>query len=402
MYIETFEGSWLRHPFWRSRFLLTRPEDLTRLLDSDVSGVIIDDDKGLGLPGEQAEGAKPASQPCELPPPIARKNCPSSSDRSSSYADERTRAVKVVNQSKKVMRNVFDGARLGKAVRSADVLSVVDDISASLGRNSMALINVARLKSKDEYTYLHSVAVCALMVNLARHIGIGEEQTRELGLAGLLHDIGKMTVPSPILNKPGHLSDEEFAIVQSHPEKGFQLLGESCDIPDVALDVCRHHHEKVDGTGYPHRLRGDEITLAARMGAICDVYDALTSNRAYKDAWAPADAIAAMDGWPGQFDPDLLFRFMQSIAVYPVGMLVRLRSNRLALVLDNGRRASRPRVRAFYSTSDRQLIKPVDVVIADSLADDQIISREDPAHWAIPDWTALRANLDVQPKQMAA
>lgn len=387
MYIVRMEGSWFRHPFWRGRFLLDNPEDLTRLLDSDVPGLIIDETRGVGLPepAATAPASVPVSAPVRpKPAPSRLPQLPRTQDREKSYAEEKAEAAKLVTKSKKVMRHVFDSARLGKAVRCADVVGVVDDISASIRRNPLALLNVSRLKSKDEYTYLHSVAVCALMVALARQLKVHEFEIRELGLAGLLHDVGKMSVPSPILNKPGGLSDEEFAIVQSHPEKGFQLLQESEDIPDVALDVCRHHHEKIDGTGYPHRLKGDEISLAARMGAICDVYDALTSNRAYKDAWTPLDAISAMDSWDGQFDRDILFKFMQCVGVYPVGTLVRLRSNRLALTLDNGRRASRPRVRAFYSTVDREFIKPVDLEIADSFTADQIVEREDPALWGLP------------------
>jgi len=167
------------------------------------------------------------------------------------------------------------------------------------------------------------------------------------------------------------------------------------------MDVSLHHHEKVDGTGYPRRLSGEAISLAARMGAICDVYDALTSNRAYKAAWTPVEAIAAMAGWAGQFDRDLLFSFMQSIAVYPPGMLVRLRSNRLAVVLDNGPRASRPRVRAFYSTTDHELIQPMTLVIDDSWATDQIISEEAPEKWRIADWPAVQEKLAATPLSVA-
>lgn len=394
MFIVRLEGSWFRHPFWRTRFVLESPEDLTRLLDSDVTGVVIDEARGLGLPDPAlaAPSTAPAAAVVAKPKPPTRQPPQRIQpvERETSYAQEKAKATQLVTKSKKVMRHVFDAARLGKAVRSADVVGVVDEISASIRRNRLALVNVSRLKSKDEYTYLHSVAVCALMVALARQLRVSEFEVRDLGLAGLLHDIGKMSVPSLILNKPGGLSDEEFAIVQSHPEKGFQLLQESDDIPEIALDVCRHHHEKIDGTGYPERLRGQEISLAARMGAICDVYDALTSNRAYKDAWTPMEAISAMDSWQGQFDRALLFKFMQCVSVYPVGMLVRLRSNRLALTLDNGRRASRPRVRAFYSTIERELTKPVDLEIADSFTADQIVEREDPALWGLPDLTVLR------------
>jgi len=397
MYIHGFSGSWFRHPFWRTRFLLTDPTELARLRAADVAAVIIDVSKGAGP--EPEPGPDAASPPTRKAAARSTRQAePEAPEwmgelRQCSYAEEVERATRVMKHSKQVMKYVYDEARLGKAVRIADVRSIVNDISASIWRNSQALIGVTRLKSKDEYTYLHSVAVCALMVNLARHLRLDEVSVQQLGFAGLLHDIGKIAIPEAIINKPGSLSDEEFAIVRDHPARGYALLSEDAEVPDAALDVCRHHHEKMDGTGYPYGMAGEAISRAARMGAICDVYDALTSNRAYKQAWTPAEAVANMARWKGHFDPALLFAFMQSISVFPPGMLVRLRSNRLAVVLDNGKRASRPRVKAFYSAIEREEMPPEIVTIADSWANDQIISAEDPAAWGFADWEAKAAEL---------
>jgi HD-GYP domain-containing protein (c-di-GMP phosphodiesterase class II) len=395
MYVHALEGSWMHHPFWRTKFLLTKAEDVTAILDSRITGLVINLARGIG-PAAVAEPAAPVArapvrQVHLLERAIARA-LPVRTPQDHATRD-RAEATRLVNHSKRVMRGVFDAARLGKAVRAGDVVSIVDDISASIEHNAHALIGVTRLKSKDEYTYLHSVAVCALMVNLAKRLGLAPAIVHEMGLAGLLHDIGKMGVPVEVLNKPAQLDDDEFALVRAHPGHGAAMLARGEDIPALAIDVCLHHHEKIDGTGYPERLKGDEISLAARMGAICDVYDALTSNRSYKAAWAPAEAIGAMWGWDAQFDRALLFKFMQSIAVFPVGMLVRLRSNRLAVVLDNGRRASRPRVRAFFSTIERAPIDPIEVVITDSFVDDQIVGTEHPGNWGLADWEAQRDHL---------
>jgi putative nucleotidyltransferase with HDIG domain len=400
MYIHAFDGPWLRHPFWRSRFLLSSADDLTTLLESDVVTLVIDESRGvrLGIPEPAPSPARPrvtATPPREEPaaarPALITIKRPL--DRPCSVAEERDRATRVMTRSKRVIKGVFDDARLGKAIRSEDVAPLVEDISASVTRNAHALIGLTRLKSKDEYTYLHSVAVCALMVNLAKHLDLNPAEVHELGVAGLLHDVGKMAVPDLVLNKPSSLTDEEFAIVRTHPQQGYQMLKEGGGIPDLALDVCLHHHERVDGTGYPNKLHGDQISLAARMGAICDVYDALTSDRSYKNAWAPDEAIVRMHGWHGHFDPALLFKFMQSIAVFPFGMLVRLRSNRLGIVLENGRRASRPKVRAFFSTRERTVLPIEDVVIDDNLASDQILCEEDPAAWGFADWTVTSARV---------
>ena len=159
-----------------------------------------------------------------------------------------------------------------------------------------------RLKSKDDYTYLHSVAVCALMVALAKELGLSDEQVKQAGVAGLFHDIGKMAISSDVLNKPGALSDEEFGLVKGHPEKGHAILKASKEIDQVCLDVCLHHHEKVDGSGYPHKLKDDEISLFAKMGAVCDVDDAITSNRPYKAGWEPGISLQRMAHWTNHFD----------------------------------------------------------------------------------------------------
>jgi len=402
MYIHALDGSWFSHPFWRSRFLLSSPDDLTTLLDSDVVTLVIDESRGAPLmvpaPARPSattstRPAEPRVEPASQPVAIAVRR---SIDRPCSVAEERARATQVVNRSKRVIKALFAEARLGKAIRSEAIVPVVEEVSASVSRNAQALIGLTRLKTKDEYTYLHSVAVCALMVNLAKHLDLDHGQVHALGVAGLLHDVGKMAVPDLVLNKPSSLTDEEFAIVRTHPQQGHQLLLKAEDIPEAALDVCLHHHERVDGTGYPFKLKGDEISLAARMGAICDVYDALTSNRSYKSAWAPDEAVVKMRGWQGHFDPELLFKFMQSIGVFAPGMLVRLRSNRLGIVLENGQRASRPRVLAFFSTRDRTMLPGTEVVIDDSLANDQILSEEDPEAWGFADWTMMAEKILAQ------
>ena len=402
MFVHAMEGSWLRHPFWRKRFLLDSQHDLQRLLDSDIPGVIIDDERGI-TPGPAAVLASSASSTGRKP--IARRLTEEEFRSGSrapripveatcSVAEETERARTIVTRSKRAVMKMFGEARMGHAIELADVGPMVEEIAASVARNPSALINVARLKSKDEYTYMHSVAVCALMINLARTLELNELLVRELGMAGLLHDLGKMAVPDPVLNKPGKLTEEEYAVVRKHPERGYDFLVQSEDAPAIAAEVVLHHHEKYDGTGYPHGLKGDEISLYARMGAICDVYDAITSNRPYKDGWAPAESIARMLEWNGHFDPKLLDAFIRSIGIYPVGTLVRLRSNRLGLVVaENKRDPIRPRIKAFYAIRDRALIRPEMATIGNSLRDDSIIRRETAEHWNLGDWPRLQKEL---------
>jgi putative nucleotidyltransferase with HDIG domain len=248
-------------------------------------------------------------------------------------------------------------------------------------RNPSALITLARLKTRDDYTYMHSVAVCAMMVALGRQLGLDEAEQRIAGEAGLLHDVGKMLMPLEVLNKPGQLTDAEFAIMKSHPSRGYEALRASGAFREGVLDVALHHHEKMDGSGYPHRLPGDKISLLSRMGAVCDVYDAITSNRPYKAAWDPAASLARMAQWQGHFDPRVFQAFVVSLGIYPVGTLVKLHSGRLAVVIDqNPGKLTSPKVKIFFSTKSNMPIDLKEMDLA-SESSDKIVGREDPATW---------------------
>lgn len=383
MYVCGFGGSWFDHPYWFPRFVVAQ-KDLPRIAAADVPFVLIDDERGTSP-------AKADPHPMLLPAaPMARggqrpaiRRVTTRSSSPAGQEGERDRAKKLVTRSLAVMRRTFADVRLGKAVRMGEVSGLVDDVVTMVERSPRTLLEVLRLKKKDEYTYLHSVAVCTLMVNMARHLGLADSEVRDYGLAGLLHDVGKSGVEDDVLNKPGSLTEDELQQVRGHPEHGYQLLAQVPNIPPMALDVCRHHHERADGKGYPFGLSEETLSLAARMGAICDVYDALTSDRSYKQAWMPADAVAAMWGWEGHFDRRMLFAFMQSIAVFPPHLMVQLRSNRLGIVLEPKRRNSLPRVLAFYSTREHRALVPEEVTISDDLANDSIVGFASPEEWGL-------------------
>lgn len=203
-------------------------------------------------------------------------------------------------------------------------------------------------------------------------------EVREAGLSGLLHDIGKAKIPLEILNKPSSLSDDEFATVKRHPEHGFEALLHG-GVGDRVRDACLHHHERMDGCGYPHQQAGEAISLMARMTAVCDVYDAITSNRPYKRGWDPADALSKMISWKGHFDPKVLSAFIEVVGIYPTGSLVRLKSDKLAVVVDQNQQSyTRPLVRAFYCTASARAI-PVELLDLSSNGDDCVVGAEDRA-----------------------
>jgi putative nucleotidyltransferase with HDIG domain len=303
-------------------------------------------------------------------------------------SEELARAAKILQKSKTVVTSLFGEARLGRAIDAEQCVPLVDEISSSVAGNPSALISLARLKTQDDYTYMHSVAVCALMVSLARQLEFDESQTREAGLAGLLHDVGKAAMPLDVLNKPDALTDEEFAVMRGHPSRGYEMLKEGAAVPASALDVALHHHEKMDGTGYPYRLAGEQISLLARMGAVCDVYDAITSNRPYKAAWDPASALARMAQWKGHFDPTVFQAFVKCVGIYPVGTLVRLSSGKLAVVLEqNATALTAPTVKAFYSIKSQM---PIPIQVLDlTRTQEKIIGREDAAEWGVQMLTEL-------------
>jgi HD-GYP domain-containing protein (c-di-GMP phosphodiesterase class II) len=224
------------------------------------------------------------------------------------------------------------------------------------------------------------------MVALARQLGLDEQATREAGMAGLLHDLGKALMPIEVLNKPGKLTDEEFAIMKTHPVEGHRLLLEGKGASATVLDVCLHHHEKVDGSGYPERLKGEEISLFAKMGAVCDVYDAITSNRPYKAGWDPAVSIRKMTEWSeGHFEQRIFHAFVKSIGIYPTGSLVRLASGRLGVVIEQSPKSLlTPLVKVFFSTKSKTYIPP-ELVDLSKQTSEKIVDREDAAAWGLGD-----------------
>lgn len=295
-------------------------------------------------------------------------------------AAELKEAAAICQRGRAAVTAMFNEARMGRTVDAEGCLPLVEEVSGSVLRNPGALVSLARLKTRDDYSYMHSVAVCALMVALGRQIGMDEEACREAGLAGLLHDIGKALMPLDVLNKPGKLTDAEFDIMRGHPVRGFEMLKDGHGATEAALDVVLHHHERMDGTGYPHKLPGDKISHLARMGAVCDVYDAVTSNRPYKAGWDPAEAIAQMASWQGHFDRTVFAAFVKTVGIHPTGSIVRLASGRLAVVVEqNAGAPTTPVVKVFYSTKANLRLPPERVDLGRS--GDRIVGREPRGAW---------------------
>lgn len=384
----------MEHPFWRTAFVLTDPKDIDAILSSSIKEVWIDCDKGVDVAvGESAvsEAESEAQVEAELRQAAdgQRQIAPVPA------AVEIERATRICLQAKQAVVSMFEEARMGNTVDVDGAKLLVEEIADSVARNPGAIISLARLKTVDDYTYMHSVAVCALMVALARQLGLDGAQTRSAGLAGLLHDLGKAVMPMAVLNKPGKLNDAEFTVIKSHPVEGHKMLLGGINVDPMALDVCLHHHEKTDGSGYPKGLKGDEISLFAKMGAVCDVYDAITSNRPYKAGWDPAESLRKMAEWTrGHFDPTVFQAFVKSIGIYPVGSLVRLTSGRIGVVVEQTAKSlTTPCVKVFYSTKSNMRILPQVIDLSSPDTNDKIAGREDPSQWRFPDLNELWSGL---------
>ena len=391
MHLHAFCGSWLEHPFWRTKFVLADPKDITLIIESSIREVWIDASKGLDVLAGEASAEAEVVPPPPMPP-VPEK---------AAFNDEVKRAAKICAKGKEAVLSMFQEARMGKAIDAEAAMPLVEEISNSVLRNPGALISLARLKTADDYTYMHSVAVCALMIALSRQLKLSEEETRDAGMAGLLHDLGKAMIPMQVLNKPGKLTEAEFALVKKHPEEGHKLLLTATGVSEITKDVCLHHHEKIDGTGYPKSLDGETMSLFAKMGAVCDVYDAITSNRPYKAGWDPAQSLKQMASWVnGHFDPRIFQAFVSSLGIYPTGSLVLLDNNRLAVVTDQSSESLlKPVVKAFFSTRSAQRIPPEVINLSASNCRVKILGREDPDKWKFPDLDELWSGQpQVRPK----
>lgn len=225
-----------------------------------------------------------------------------------------TAVTQAVRSAADVIAETFSVAEGGGCVSFEGMTAAAGKISDAIQANPAVFIGVTRLKSKDETTFVHSVSVSGLMILFGNYLGLNKETVNLLGVSGLLHDIGKVEIPSSILNKTEGLSIEEREIINLHPAFGRDILSRDGQMPDMVLDVCFNHHERIDGGGYPSGRAGGEISLHARIAAICDVYDAVTSVRPYKKPWTANDALTWMLRRDGHFDIQLLKKFALCIS----------------------------------------------------------------------------------------
>src|SRR5690606_36893319 len=208
-----------------------------------------------------------------------------------SAAEESAAVRGVYREARRLTKSLMDDVRLGGVINTEQAKETVKDCVQSILRNADALLWMSKMRSQDEYTSEHCLNVCILAIAFGRHLGMSEPELQKLRLCGLLHDVGKMRIPPAVLNKVEPLTDKEFNIIKAHTVHGRNLLMSSPGVFNGAVDVAYSHHERIDGTGYPRKLKASGISDFARIIAIVDAYDAMTADRCYSTAISTTDAL---------------------------------------------------------------------------------------------------------------
>ena len=384
MYIHDLDCDWMTHPFARNRFLISTDAEIGKIRTAGIHGVVINIDRGLDVQDAPTLDEAQAQTEAEL---VVIAAAPVIVTRVT-LGEELQRAALIRHQAAGLVRSVMQDARLGKAIELDQVSPMVQNITESILRNPGALTGLLRIKTADDYTFLHSVSVCTLLVAFCRSRNMDAETTYQAGLGGLLHDVGKALVPDKVLNKPGPLTEEEFAIIKKHPRDGYDILVQTPEIGPIPLDITLHHHERRDGSGYPDKQGEGAIGELAQMAAIVDVYDAITADRCYHKGMSAAEALRKIYEWSKfHFNPGYVQEFMRCVGIYPVGTMVMLESGRLGVVIEpHETNLLAPKVNVFFNSKNNVYIKPQTVDLSRALGfggGDKILRHESPAKWKV-------------------
>lgn len=386
MYVHDLNCGWMDHPFLSNRFKINDLDTIKRITEMGVKELYIDTGKGADVGSAQTREEVIA----DLQQRLQRVGAQPSADGAPkvSAREERVYAERVEREASRLVTNIMQDVRLGKQIEAERVNHVVDGMVSSIFRNPHALMSLGRIREMDKYTFEHSVSVGVLMISFAKELGLERSVIQEIGVGALLHDIGKIKTPDNILNKPGKLTDDEFAIMRQHVVYSREVLEQTKGISPTALAVAAQHHERYDGSGYPLKLKGDEISRYGQMAAIVDVYDAISADRCYRKGEEPTIVLRKLLEWSKfHFNEALVHQFIRCVGIYPVGTLVRLESGRLAIVLEEGEKGPLfPQVRVVYDANKRQFITPRDIDLSNPTArsgDDRIVNCESAEKYGI-------------------
>ncbi|MBF0345753.1 MAG: HD-GYP domain-containing protein [Nitrospirae bacterium] len=383
VYISDLNCSWIMHPFLSNRFKLKGESQIKKIIGLGISDVYIDTEKGLDVEKAVTRQEIQENLHKEFKEVIEAKK-PSTQNHVST-AEETKTATLVIKEAKKIVSNVMDDVRMGKQVKMERIAPVVDKMIDSVFRNQDALVSLGKLKTVDEYTFMHSVSVAAMMISFCREMRVERKEIEEIACGAILHDIGKVKVPIAVLNKPGKLTEDEFVQIKQHVNYGIDIIEKIPTISYNSMCVVSQHHEHYSGKGYPNGLKGDEINKYGQMMAVVDVFDAITSNRCYHKGMSTIEAMRKLLEWSdSNFNKTVTHNFIRSIGIYPVGSLVRLKSNRLSVVVDRGVENSyfEPIVKVVYDINkSKYIFPPFTLDLSKDNTQDEIQCHEVPTKW---------------------
>lgn len=382
MYVHDANCSWRVEPISVFRFKIADDRQIEHIRELGVREVYIDTTLGDDLQGAPTEEEVRQALEEEMVRLARRGEIPVHYHLAGRV--EMNAALDIHDSASRLIRNMMSDVRLGRQLESGAVTEALQSItSMSLGSFG-TLIQLGQLKNKDDYTFQHSVGVCALLTAFCKVLELNRQTTYDVGIGALIHDVGKMRVPAGILNKPDRLTDAEFATIKQHVAHGLDVVAEAPWVSTTARNVLAHHHERFDGTGYPGRLKGTDISYVGQMAAIVDVYDAITAERVYHQPLLPVAALRKLQEW-GQFhfNEELVAHFIRSLGIYPVRTVVRLESGQVGIVVDqNPADLVRPILLVVYDTVKRCLLSPYRLDLEKS-ASDRILSYEAPEKYGL-------------------
>ncbi|MDR0620937.1 MAG: HD-GYP domain-containing protein [Deltaproteobacteria bacterium] len=350
MFVSDVGRTWLNHPWKTKSRLLTDRSEIDELIEFGIEEVYIDTGKSVKT-SQAAPKPKPALNDIKHPinRPQPKKPAP---EPTVSMELEFPKAEKAYSKALDTSKALVAACRMNKRIELNEVQDDVNELVESVTRNRDALTALIKLRHFDDYTYTHSLNVSVLSISAGKTLGLTNDELKILGLGTMFHDLGKLRIPDNILNKPGKLTDEEFAIMRNHAALSADILTEqNLNVSDQVIKVARSHHERIDGSGYPDQLRGEQIPNLATICGLSDVYDALTSDRVYHKGMVPHDALKFIYSLRGtHFQPDWVDRFVQSVGIYPPGSVVELNTGHRAVVME---------------VNNRSLLTPLIKIVAD-------------------------------------
>jgi len=386
MYIHDFKCGWLENPFFSNQMMLKNDGMIEKIVKQGIREVYIDTTKGLNA----AEAVTEYEVKKEINAGIHKiakeeKTSAGMEDRVS-FREEIKNALEIKVRVKQEIYNVMQDVKYGKQVNMGNVNEVVGEMVESVFNNKHALTTLCRVKDKDEYTFLHSISVCTLMVAFCKTLGFDRDTIAQVGTGALLHDIGKMKIPDEILNKNGKLTGSEYNIIKRHVLHGRAILKETPEIHKSSMEILEHHHERYDGTGYPSGLKGENISKLGQMAAVVDVYDAITSDRVYHKRVEPAEVLKSIYEWSQyHFNREVVQNFIRYVGIFPAGSLVRTKSGYLGVVTEQSTIGPLyPKIRLVFEIEKNGFIEPMDInLIKPENIQHKILNAESPEKWRI-------------------